>query len=234
MMRLAGHYAKAGLAGAAVALLTLTGPVWAAESDTAAAPPPAHVDPLPDMTLGKQTAPINIIEYASMTCPHCAHFDETVFPELKKDYIDTGKVYYVFREFPLDGVALRASMVARCMDKKHFFPFIHTLFHTQLTWANPDNWNDEKKSIDDKQTPMATIAKQQGGLSREQFDKCVANNTLREQIAQQAQRGADVFQVPGTPAVYVNGKLFAEAASYEALDAHLKELLGKNQPASGQ
>jgi protein-disulfide isomerase len=222
------------LAAAVLTLLALSSPVSAAESaaDPTAAPLP-DVDPLPDMSLGQQTAPINIIEYASMTCPHCAHFDEVVFPELKKNYIDTGKVYYVFREFPLDGVALRASMVARCMDKSHFFDFIHTLFRTQAVWATPEIWNDEKKSLDDKMTPMATVAKEQGNLSRAQFDKCVTDDTLRAQIALQAQRGSDVFNVPGTPAVYIDGRLFAQSSSYEALDAYLKDLSNENRPAAG-
>jgi protein-disulfide isomerase len=182
---------------------------------------------IPDMTLGNKDAPINLIEYASMTCPHCAHFDAEVFPELKKNYIDTGKVYYVFREFPLDGVALRASMVARCMDKSRFFGFIHALFHTQTTWANPEVWNNEKTPIDEKLTPMANLAKQQGGLSREQFDKCVNDTAMGKQIAMQEERGRTVFNVPGTPAIYVNGKFFAQGNDFMALDAYLKQLLAQ-------
>ncbi len=182
---------------------------------------------IPDMTLGDQKAPINLIEYASMTCPHCAHFDEEVFPKLKKNYIDTGKVYYVFREFPLDGVALRASMVARCLDKDHFFNFIHTLFRTQATWADPEVWNNEKTPIEEKLTPMANIAQQQGGLSRAEFDKCVADQTMGKQIAMQEERGRTVFNVPGTPAIYVDGKFFAQGNDFMALDAYLKQLLAQ-------
>src|ERR1700687_5944958 len=91
--------------------------------------------PLGDESLGSANAPVTIIEYASMTCPHCAHFHETTFPELKKKYIDTGKVRFIFREFPLDSVAATAFMVARCADKDKYFPMIEVLFQQQNTWA---------------------------------------------------------------------------------------------------
>ena len=78
--------------------------------------------PLPDMDLGKPDAPVTIIEYASMTCPHCAHFNEAIFPELKKRLIDTGKVHFIFREFPLDPLAAAASALARCARKENYFP----------------------------------------------------------------------------------------------------------------
>ena len=87
--------------------------------------------PLGDRSLGKDDAPVTIVEYASMTCPHCAHFHETTYPELKKRYIDTGKVRFIFREFPLDPLAAGASMLARCADKDQFFPLIETLFQQQ-------------------------------------------------------------------------------------------------------
>jgi protein-disulfide isomerase len=183
---------------------------------------------LPDMSMGKQDAPLNIVEYASMTCPHCAHFDMEIFPELKKNYIDTGKVYYVFREFPLDGVALRASMVARCMDKSHFFPFIDKLFRKQIVWANPELWNDKKKSLEEKFTPLAEMAKAESGMTRADFDKCLANKDLMEQIALQAKRGTDVFNVPGTPAVYLDGKLLIHTQTFDGIDADLKKALQGN------
>jgi protein-disulfide isomerase len=185
------------------------------------------IEQLPDMTLGNKDAPIKIIEYASMTCPHCAHFDAEVLPELEKNYIDTGKVFYTFREFPLDGVALRASMVARCVGKDRFFSFIHGLFHTQYTWANPDLWNNKDKTVDEKLVPLATIAKEQAGMNQADFDKCVHDQTLQEQITMQAKRGVDDFKVNGTPSVYIDGKPFEAVGSYEDLDTRLKEVLGE-------
>jgi protein-disulfide isomerase len=186
----------------------------------------AKVEQLPDMTLGDPKAPVKIIEYASMTCPHCAHFDATVFPEIKKTYIDTGKVFYTFREYPLDGIALRASMVARCVGPDRFFSFVHGLFHTQLVWANPDLWSNEKKTIDEKFGPLATMAKEQAGMSRDDFDACIKNETLMQQITMQAKRGLDDFKVSGTPALYINGEAFAEFGSFDKVDAKLKEVLG--------
>src|SRR5437762_12817844 len=105
----------------------------AAQSTTAAellVPPP-----LGDRALGKDDAPATIVEYASMTCPHCAHFHETTYPELKKRYIDTGKVRLIFREFPLDPLAAAASMLARCAGKDKFFPLIEAFFAQQKDWV---------------------------------------------------------------------------------------------------
>ena len=107
--------------------------------------------PLGDRVLGKDDAPVTIIEYASMTCPHCAHFHETTYPELKKRYIDTGKVRFIFREFPLDPLAAGASMLARCADKDKFYPLIETLFQQQTKWA-----------VEKPIPPLMAIAKQAG------------------------------------------------------------------------
>ena len=227
---------SAGLAAAVLLLLTACGQGTKDGSSSTSASSASgssdsvlgkedKVEQLPDMTLGDPNAPVKIIEYASMTCPHCAHFDAEIFPLLKKAYIDTGKVFYTFREYPLDGVALRASMVARCVDKDRFFGFLHGLFHTQLVWANPDLWNDENKTIEEKYTPLATMAKEQAGMSREDFDKCVNDKTLENQIVAQEKRGTDEYHVSGTPSVFINGETFKEIGSYEALDAKLKEIL---------
>ena len=109
---------------------------------------------LPDMVMGKADAPVTIIEYASMTCPHCAHFQETTFPALKTQYIDTGKVRYIFREFPLDNLAAAAFMLARCAGKDNsskYFAMIETMFKQQRTWA-----------VEKPIPPMMAIAKQAG------------------------------------------------------------------------
>ena len=111
-------------------------------------------DALPEMAMGDDKAPVTVIEYASMTCPHCAHFQETTFPELKKRYIDTGKVRYIFREFPLDSLAAAAFMLARCAgknDKDKYFALVDTLFRQQRTWA-----------VEKPLPPLLAIAKQAG------------------------------------------------------------------------
>ncbi len=227
---------SAGLAAAVLLMLTACGQ-GSKDSATSSAGSTASgssdsvlgkesaVEQLPDMSMGDPKAPIKIIEYASMTCPHCAHFDAEVLPELEKNYIDTGKVYYTFREYPLDGVALRASMVARCLPKDRFFGFLHGLFHTQIVWANPELWNDDKKTLEEKFTPLATMAKEQAGMSREDFDKCVNNKTLENQIVAQEKRGTDEYHVSGTPTLFINGEAFKDVGSFEAVDAKLKEIL---------
>jgi protein-disulfide isomerase len=183
---------------------------------------------LPDRTLGDQNAPVNMIEYASLTCPHCAHFDADVFPELKRAYIDTGKLYYVFREMPGDGVALRAAMLARYVPKDHFFDFIHGLYHTQRVWADPALWNDRNKTVTEKLTPLATIAKEQAGISRDRFDMCMDDQKLMDQVIAQVKRGVDEFGVNETPEIYLNGRKFTGyRGTFASLDEELQRLLAK-------
>lgn len=116
----------------AVAFLPMTGPAQAQTVDTAALLTPGS---LPDKILGSADAPVTVVEYASMTCGHCANFHMNTYPHLKKEYIDTGKVRFIFREFPLDPVALAAFMLARCMPEDKYFDTVDTLFEKQRTWA---------------------------------------------------------------------------------------------------
>ena len=105
--------------------------------------------PLAEMTLGDPAAPVTVVEYASLTCPHCARFHTEVLPEFKKKYIDTGKVYFVFREFPLDQLSLAAFMLARCAAPGGYFPMVELLFTRQQEWAfveNPAPALDEARS----------------------------------------------------------------------------------------
>lgn len=151
---------------------------------------------LPDMVMGDAKAPVTIIEYASMTCPHCAHFQETTFPELKKRYIDTGKVRYIFREFPLDNLAAAAFMLARCageLDSGKYYAMIDTMFAQQRTWA-----------VEKPIPPLMAIAKQ-AGFTEKSFDECLANQKLLNGIEDVRQRGIKDYQVESTPTFFVNG-----------------------------
>jgi protein-disulfide isomerase len=152
--------------------------------------------PLPDMSLGSQDAPNVIVEYASMTCPHCAQFDKIVFPDLKTKYIDTGKARLIFREFPLDGLAARASMIARCAGPDRYFAMIDVMFQTQ------PNWVVEGPAALDHLLQLA----RQAGFSKEKFDACLADKDLFKKIVDERQRANDVFQVDSTPTFFVNGK----------------------------
>jgi protein-disulfide isomerase len=167
--------------------------------------------PLPDMAIGSASAPYTIIEYASMTCPHCAEFQEAIFPELKTKYIDTGKARYIFREFPLDGLALAASMLARCSGDQRFFPMIDALFETQKTWAVPGADGKDK---------LLQVARQ-AGISKEQFDKCLADKGLFDNIVEIRRRANEDYGVDSTPSFFVNGKKIDGAHEIEDFDAAL-------------
>jgi protein-disulfide isomerase len=157
---------------------------------------------LPDLALGKADAPITVVEYASMTCGHCANFHNKVFPALKEKYIDTGKVRLVFREFPLDNLAAAASMLARCAGGEKTFPLISALFHTQETWAFVRG---------DPKPELFKVAKQ-AGFTQESFDKCLADQKLLDDITAVRTRGSETFGVNSTPTFFVNGKKLAGAS----------------------
>jgi protein-disulfide isomerase len=164
--------------------------------------------PLPDMALGNADAPNTIVEYASMTCPHCAQFDKVVFPELKTKYIDTGKVRFIFREFPLDGLAARASMLARCAGPDRFFPMIDGLFQTQA------NWVVQGPEAMDKLLQFA----RQAGFSKESFDKCMEDKELFNKIVETRTIGHEKFGVDSTPSFFVNGKRIAGEHTLQDFD----------------
>jgi protein-disulfide isomerase len=172
--------------------------------------------PLGDRTLGKDDAPVTIVEYASMTCPHCAHFHETTYPELKKRYIDTGKVRFIFREFPLDPLAAGASMLARCADKEKFYPMIETLFQLQTTWA-----------VEKPIPPLMTIAKQ-AGFSEQSFNACLSDQKMLDQIQVEQKRASEKFGVNSTPTLFVNGKKQVGGVSIEDLAKVIDPLLPKS------
>ena len=123
-----------------------------------------------DRILGNPDAPITIVEYASMTCPHCAHFQDDVLPEIKKKWIDTGKAKLVLRDFPLDEPALRAAMIARCAPPDRFYAFADTFFAAQEKWVTAPDYREA----------LARLAKL-GGMSKEEFDTCLKDTAAREQ-----------------------------------------------------
>jgi len=152
--------------------------------------------PLEDIVLGDANAPFVIVEYASMTCPHCANFYTEVFPQVKEKYIDTGKARFIFREFPLDGLAVAASMLVRCSGNDRFYPMLDGLFETQETWAVPG---------EDGKAKLLMIAKQ-AGFSQEAFDKCLADKDLFDKIVAVRKKAHEEYGVDATPSFFVNGK----------------------------
>jgi protein-disulfide isomerase len=169
--------------------------------------------PLGDQSMGPEDAPITIIEYASMTCPHCARFNTEVFPQLKEKYIDTGKVHYIFREFPLDGLSAAAFMLARC-DKDKYFPLIDTLFKQQATWAVA---NDPKKQL-------LLIAKE-AGFSDSSFDACLANEKVLDGIEWVRARAVEKFKVNATPTFFINGEMHRGEMSLDEIEKAIQPYL---------
>jgi protein-disulfide isomerase len=193
---------RAALAGTAAAgTLAAVSPVWAQQRKTA----PAEVSvaelmkPVPgldEITVGDAKAPVTIVEYASMTCGHCANFHNNVYPKLKAKYIDTGKARMIFRDFPLDNVAVAVSMLARCVGGEGPSAFISDMFKRQQEWAfgqgNP--------------VPRLFEIARQAGFTQASFDKCLTDQKLLESIEAGRKRASEVFMVDSTPTFFINGK----------------------------
>jgi protein-disulfide isomerase len=167
--------------------------------------------PLEDIVIGSADAPNTIVEYASMTCGHCANFHTKVFPDLKTKYIDTGKARFILREFPLDGLATAAFMVARCSGNDRYYPMVDGLFETQKTWAVPGTEGKEK---------LLLVAKQ-AGFSQERFDQCLADKELFDKIVEVRQRAHEEFEVDATPTFFINGKKLQGGNDIEQFDLAL-------------
>jgi protein-disulfide isomerase len=175
----------------------------------------AEPGPDGDVVLGSEKAPVTIIEYASMTCPHCAHFSMETFPELQKRYIDTGKVRFIFREFPLDALAAAGFMLARCAGKDKFMPIVETLFAKQPEWV-----------VQQPIEPLKAIAKQ-FGFTEDSFKECLANQKVLNDIQAVRDRASEKLGVNSTPTFFVNGKRLQGDVSIDAMakeiDPYLKE-----------
>lgn len=171
---------------------------------------------LADMTLGQPDAPVTIVEYASMTCSHCGNFNKAVFDTLKTDYIDTGKVYFVFREYPLDDLAFAASIAARCAPRDKFFPIIDALFRSQNDWAFVKN------------PGPALVAKLEPfGFTQDSFAACLKKTDIANGIGEIAQRASEEFGVDSTPTFFVNGEAHVGEMDVAAMKAILDPLLVK-------
>jgi len=168
--------------------------------------------------IGDPSAPVEIIEYASLTCSHCADFHTEILPKLKEDYIDTGKAYLVYQDFPLNAPALQASMVARCLPDSRYFGFIGLLFKTQERWAfNADYLNALRQN--------AKLA----GLNDQAFDACLENESLQQSLALTMQAASKKWEINSTPTFVINGgeEIIRGAKDYSefktTLDSILKE-----------
>jgi len=168
------------------------------------------------MALGPANAPVTITEFASMTCPHCAAFNETVFPKIKSEYIDTGKIRYVFREFPLDIKAAAGSMLARCIakdDAGKYFAVIDMLFKQQNDWV-----------LKNTTETLIRIGKQ-AGLSQQVIEECLKDQALLDKIAADQKYASEVLKVDSTPTFFINGDKIKGETSFAEFDKRIKSLL---------
>lgn len=210
----------AGLGLAAASLTFGKWPVFAQRKDGPAEVPvdelmKSGAGDLPDLVLGPADAKVTVVEYASMTCGHCAAFATKVFPELKTKYIDSGKIRFVMREFPLDNLAAAVSMLTRCAAGDKTFPLVETFYQTQSDWAfkqgNP--------------VPRLFEIAKQAGFTQEAFDKCLTDQKLLNSITNGRKRASEVFGVQATPTFFINGKRFTSTPVLAEFDKVLEPLL---------
>jgi protein-disulfide isomerase len=171
---------------------------------------------LPDMALGPANATVTITEYASMTCPHCAAFTETVFPKIKSEFIDSGKIRFVFREFPLDIKAAAGSMLARCIakdDSGKYFAVVDLLFKQQNDWVTKNT------------TETLTRIGKQAGLSQQAVEACLKDQALLDKIAADQKFASEVLKVNSTPTFFINGEMVKGETSFEEFGKKINSLL---------
>ena len=171
---------------------------------------------LPDMALGRADAAVTITEYASMTCPHCAAFNADVFPKIKSEYIDTGKIRYVFREFPLDIKAAAGSVLSRCIakdDANKYFAVTDLLFKTQADWVMKNTTES-----------LIRIGKQ-AGLTQDQIETCLRDQSLLDKLAADQKYAAEVLKVDSTPTFFINGEKIKGETSIEEFEKRINPLL---------
>lgn len=219
---------KTYLIAGALAVAVLGGAMWISR-DAAPLPPSltaaaeaqeatvsSEVATVPDMILGKLDAPVEVIEYASFTCPHCQHFHETVFDELKKNYIETGKVKFVYREVYFDKFGLWAGMVARCGGPKKYFPISDMIYDTQKEWIG----DGEPGAIADNLRKIGLKA----GLTKEALDACLNDNDKAKAMVAAYQANATRDGINSTPSFVIDGQKYSNM-SYEDFARILDEKL---------
>jgi protein-disulfide isomerase len=172
-----------------------------------------------DRAQGSPNAPVMMVEYAAPTCPHCAAFDMEIFPQIKAKYIDTGKVYYVFRVFPLNSVDVAAEGMARCLSKENYFAFIDQLYRNQPKW-------DPEYAVQDVHGGLVQMGAM-AGMSAQEVDTCIANPTEQAEITKVGQEAQTKYNVNGTPSFIVNGDMRVGESTWEDWQSYLNKMLDK-------
>lgn len=176
--------------------------------------------PLPsDYVLGKKTAPIVVVEYASLGCSHCADFSKTVLPDLIKNYVDTGKIRYVLRQFPHNEPAFKGAMLVNCVgekDHEKYFTFAKVLFDAQNKWAFDGNFA----------SGLETIAGV-GGVSKEEFKKCMNDTALETRLLKEKKQAMDELHIEGVPYFFIDGEVYSGDRTLEAVSKEIDVRLAK-------
>ena len=170
---------------------------------------------LPDMALGPADAPVTVVEYASLTCPHCAYFNKEVFPKIKSAYVDTGKIRYVFREFPRDIKDAAGAMLARSIardDCGKYFAIIDLLFRQQ-------------DQLLEQTTETLTRVGKQAGLSQQAIENCLRDQTMLDKLTASRKFAIEVLRIPGTPTFFINGAMLEGVPSFEELEKQIRPFL---------
>jgi protein-disulfide isomerase len=222
---------RAVLAGLVVAIVIAVGAgIWIGRDELGigASAPNSELDvsePAPavpavaegDKVRGNADAPVTIVEYFSLGCIHCKSFHETVLPKLKTEYIDTGKVRLVLRDFPLDGVSYGAALLTRCVNDLAYFAMVDTLFKQQDVWH-----------VEGGVAQIATIAKS-AGMDDAAFNACINDAARKTQIQAAQDEAANKFKVNSTPTFFINDRVLAGVSEYEAFKATIDGALARAQ-----
>ena len=169
------------------------------------------------IVLGSDTAIVKIKIFSSLTCPHCADFHTKVVPEIKREYIDTGKVQLIFIDFPLDQAAFNASKILNCLDKTNQITFLDTIYETQMKWTNGSNLDDINKNL-------KKIVKNLG-ISPAKFDKCLIDEVISDKILNGRIDASQKYSIDSTPAIVINEKKLEGSVSFKSIKKKIEKLI---------
>jgi protein-disulfide isomerase len=172
-----------------------------------------------DRTLGSPKAPLTVLEYAAPTCPHCAHFDMDIFPQFKQQYIDTGKIFFIFRVFPLNAVDVAAESMARCLPEDNYFQFLDLLYRNQPKW-------DPEYQVPDVHAGLVEMGRI-AGMSAQQVDSCIANQNEAKRIQQVGADAQTKYSINSTPSFVVDGQLHGPFMDFQELQSFVNPMLSK-------
>ena len=193
--------------------LLSTASLWAEETLK------ADIKLLPEITIGQENAPVTVIEYTSMTCPHCADFHLRVLPEIQKEYVEKGEVKIIHRDYPGDGLSLKATQLAFCGGPQLHQKMVTIFFQTQERWMFANDPENELKKI-----------ACENGLTKQQVTSCLQNTDLMDQIIRSRQDGQKKYNIAFTPTLIINGKIIPQGLSFDEFQRKVDPLLSKDTP----